>query len=378
MPKQGPSELKAGVFVLATLAILLAIVVWLGASKFFTPSQGQAWFYAEATAGPQGLASDYKVVINDVPVGEVDRVFLDQDMKRTYYVVNLTRPGIKIHSDAEVTIASSSMLGGSMLAVKTFGSPDKPLADEKNPVKLSGGMAAALNKAADTVERELDEANPKSMISQLKGTVSQLNTASTDIAAIAGYLKPEMDPKTKDSIAANLKSTMRNLSTMSSTIDHYVQDDLGKLIVKIRDIATVVLKTANNLDVTSEKIKLFMVANSPALDETMSNMLAVSANLKAASTEIRRNPWRLLYQPDKKEVDSVNLYDAARAFDDAATQLNTAVTKLAALRGQADDGAEAQEEIQTIRKTLMESFKKFRKAEEALWKELTETQKMPG
>jgi ABC-type transporter Mla subunit MlaD len=378
MPKKGPSELKAGLFVLATLAILLAIVVWLGASKFFTSSQGQAWFYAEATAGPQGIAADYKVVINDVPIGEVERVFLDQDMKRTYYVVNLTRPGIQIHSDAEVTIASSSMLGGAMLAVKTFGSADKPLADEANPVKLSGGMAAALNKASATVEKELDESNPKSMISQLKGTVSQLNKAATDIADIAGYLKPEMNPKADDSIAANLKTTMHNLSEMSSTIDRYVQDDLGKIIVKVRDIATAVLKTANNLDVTSEKIKLFMVANSPALDETMSNMLAVSANLKAASTEIRRNPWRLLYQPDKKEVQSVNLYDAARAFDEAASQLNTAVTKLAALRGQTDDGTEAQEEIQSIRKTLMESFKKFRKAEEALWKELSETQKMPG
>ena len=39
-----------------------------------------------------------------------------------------------------------------------------------------------------------------------------------------------------------------------------------------------------------------------------------SDNLKGASAEIRRSPWRLLYHPGPGELDNLELYDAARQF----------------------------------------------------------------
>jgi len=135
---------------------------------------------------------------------------------------------------------------------------------------------------------------------------------------------------------------------------------------------TKVRQITENLNVSIEKIRTLLVANSPGIDEMMDNMVAVSANLKAASTEIRRNPWRLFYKPDEQKMRSTNLYDASRAFDEGATQLNIAVTKLAALRGLDPGDPATQKEIQRVRKQLLDSFTKFKKVEEALWKEVSQ------
>jgi len=137
----------------------------------------------------------------------------------------------------------------------------------------------------------------------------------------------------------------------------------------VRSIATAILKTANNLDVSSGRIKKLIVGNSDNLDEMIDNMVAVSANLEAASKEIRRNPWRLLYKPDEKKIRSTNIYDATTAFCEASTQMNIVVTKLKALRQLDEKDPAAAKQVTEVRKQLLDAFKSFKKVEEMLWKE---------
>jgi hypothetical protein len=222
------------------------------------------------------------------------------------------------------------------------------------------------------MEVELNAENPNSLLSKIKKMASNLAIASGDIAAITKKLRPELDPAGPDTIASNLKTTSKNLAGTTTKIDQYVKDDVGKLLVKVREIANVILKTANNLNVSSEKIKTLLVANSPGLDEMVDNMVLVSANLKAASTEIRRNPWRLFYKPDDKKMRSTNLYDATRAFNEGANQLNIAVTKLASLRGMDPEDPDTKKEIKRVRRQLLDSFSNFKKVEDTLWKEVSE------
>ena len=138
----------------------------------------------------------------------------------------------------------------------------------------------------------------------------------------------------------------------------------------MREISTSILKTANNFDISSEQIKQILIVNRGNIDAMLDDMAAVSANLSATSKEIRRNPWRLFYKPDDKKMNSINIYDAARSFDDGATRLQLAVTKLQSVMELAPDDPNAVKEIKEVRANLMEAFKKFQKVEDALWKEL--------
>lgn len=370
MPRKQRNELKAGIFVVVALVLLLSVVLWIGAADLFTRVASKAVFYSNISEGSLGLISGGDVLLGDLKIGKIVSIEPDPEQKRILYHVNIEDPRYTIYADG-TAIISSVLLGTAPLSVTDLGHEDKGPADKAHAIHIGGGVMQALGKLSSTVDTELNPKNPDSLLSKIKKMAADLSSASADIAAITNKLRPELDPTHDDTIASNLKVTSKNLASTTTKIDQYVKDDIGKLLVKIRAIADAVLKTANNLDVSSEKIKMLLVANSSGLDEMIDNMVLVSANLKAASTEIRRNPWRLFYKPDEKKMRSTNLYDATRAFDEGANQLNIAVTKLAALRGLDPDDPATKEEIKNVRRQLLDSFTKFRKVEDVLWKEVS-------
>lgn len=371
MPRKQRNELKAGIFVIVATVLLVAVVLWIGAADIFTTVASRAVFYSNISEGSLGLIDGSDVQLGDLKIGKVAYIQPDPATKRILYHVNIENADYPIYADGKAII-SSVLIGVAPLSITELGHEDKGLSSVENPIHIGGGVMQALGKLSHTVDTEFDANNPDSLLSKIKSMTNNLTVASANITAITEKLGPELDPAKPDTIASNIKVTSKNLADTSTRIDKYVKDDVGKLLVKIREIANAVLKTANNLDVSSEKIKMLLVANSSGIDEMVDNMVAVSANLKAASTEIRRNPWRLFYKPDDKKMNSTNLYDAARAFDEGANQLNVAVTKLAALRGLDPEDPATKEEIQRVRKQLLDSFTKFKKVEDTLWKEVSE------
>ena len=114
-----------------------------------------------------------------------------------------------------------------------------------------------------------------------------------------------------------------------------------------------------------------MAVNRENIDEIIDNMGQVAANLKSASKEIRRNPWRLLYRPKKGELRSQDIHDAARAFSNGAAQLDQALAKLKGLAATHPDGVPKDDpQLKKIAEQIKETFEKFTDAEKALWKEL--------
>lgn len=376
MPRKTHNELKAGIFVLAAVAILLGTIVWVGAANIFQPTEATVWFYAKADLGPIGLQENYDVKYGDLKVGKIRSVASDLDNNRTLYEIELYDKKFAVHADGKAAVRSG-FLGGAMLALTDLGDPDAPLADSpETAIELTGGLEQAidnLGKATTALSKELDTGNPQSLIVGVKDVVANLEMASEKIAAMMTDMRPEFDPKTADTIAANLKTTMANLASSTTTIDKYVQGDLGDLLKEVRTIATSILDTANNLKDITGNVKMLVAGNYDNIDSMIENMAIVSANLKAASKEIRRNPWRLLQQPTEKKLKTTDIYDAARAFDSGATELDSAVSKLKALKAMDTDDPEIEKQMQRVREHLIESFKNFRKVEQRLWEELDVT-----
>jgi len=87
-------------------------------------------------------------------------------------------------------------------------------------------------------------------------------------------------------------------------------------------------------------------------------------NLKAASAEVRRSPWRLLYNPAPNEMANLNLYDSARQFAEGASALEDAATALRDTLQQKDADPE---HVKKLMEHLDESFVGFQKVEQKLW-----------
>ncbi|MCK5114035.1 MAG: hypothetical protein KAR11_04660 [Phycisphaerae bacterium] len=379
MPRKNYNELKAGLFIIAAVAIIFAIVVWLGATSIFDRPTGHAVFYANYSSGPMELKQDFVVKLGDVEVGKISEIRDDPKNSRTIYMIDIYHKGLTIYSNGKVKIAAG-LFGNGAVAISSLGSAvdektgkQIPVADIEHPLEIAPGLSEAIDnftKISESIASETDKKNTASLLYKVSTIMTSLEAFSKSLEIMAANFTPETDPKHDGSIVKNLKITSANLATTSTKVDQYVQKDLGEIIVNIRQISTSILKTANNFDVSSEQIKQILVVNRGSIDSMLGDMAAVSANLSATSKEIRRNPWRLFYKPDDKKMNSINIYDAARSFDDGATRLQMAVTQLQAVMELAPDDPAAAKEVKAVRENLMEAFKKFQKVEDALWKEL--------
>jgi len=79
-----------------------------------------------------------------------------------------------------------------------------------------------------------------------------------------------------------------------------------------------------------EDVQKLLGENRPDIRTATANFRLASDQLRATLLEVRRSPWRLLYRPDLRELEFELLYDAARSYADAVSNLRGATEALEA------------------------------------------------
>jgi ABC-type transporter Mla subunit MlaD len=308
--------------------------------------------------------------------------------------------------------------GGFAAVTETLGEIGGNLAaelDPKNPQGLLANIKGQLDATIATsllgkIHRSIDDINimthalQKQMdVAERQALLAKLSRTMDDVNAITGELRRQMDPKgervamTKihgaldgvnsalDQVVEMLKEnrqpvheTILHVRQTAETLDERIANAVAEqldvkahasLMAKIHeDVDRIGQSLADIKQITSD-LREGMTFNKPAIDQTIANVKQTSDHLKAASKDLRRNPWRLLYRPTDKETDELNVFDAARAFADAATELDDASARLEALsRARAGAIEPNDPELVLVREQLTASFEKFSEAEAALWK----------
>jgi ABC-type transporter Mla subunit MlaD len=182
----------------------------------------------------------------------------------------------------------------------------------------------------------------------LRGTFANLNAATTTV---------------KDKLPQTIDNANAVLTKLQTTVDK-VQGSLEKVQTALDDVKS----TVSNAKDLSAGAKSVIVGNRSRLDAIVASLKTTGDNLKAASSEIRRSPWRLLYKPGKGEMANLNLYDSARQFAEGANNMTDAATALRdALASKDVDG----KQIQALVEKLDKSFTSFQKVEGQLWERVT-------
>jgi len=414
MARQRHSELAAGIFVIAALGILIGVIIWLGGADIFRPARQKAIFFAEEKAGSIGLLEGGFVLLGDDQVGKISTIRFDPDSGRTFYTAEIDRADIEIHSDGKAQVAAG-LIGGSRLVIVDRGTKDAPLAGSDNPIEISGGLAQAmanLSAALENVTKQLDLENSDTILAKLKsavddvaeiaasiraqtdpendaGVLAKLSSTAADVKVISASLRDETDPANDKALLAKIHRSTDDINKMtadakpkvSEALGHvrdaakdirkYVKTDVADMLAQLRRINTNILKISTDFATISRQVKEVTLLHRDNIDELIDNMTQVSANLKAASKEIRRSPWRLFHKPDDKELNNQNIYDAARAFSSGAEQLDQAISKMTSLAKISPDGVAADDPtLLKAREHLKKSFENFVKVEQALWKEV--------
>ena len=374
------NALKAGTFIVVAMILTVSVVVAIkDFGRFAEPTAIRSAKF-KLTDDIGGLRVGDDVRVGGFKVGSIKSiqpVGIDGGGEAAMLVLfslpkkYVLRDGAKVGVQSGLTGASvlniTDLGGGTPIAdgVAVAGTPDPKsiLFKQLGEVKLAE-TAAAFKKTAEEAT---------GTIAQVRGKVDPLYGKVVNVADRAG----ETMTHARDILGegkGDLTGTFANLKSASGTVKEKLpvtMDNANNLLTKIQASVDKVQTTLDDVKATvantkdvSATARSIVSGNRSKLDAMVTGLKTTSDNLKAASSEIRRSPWRLLYKPGKGEMANLNLYDSARQFAEGANDLNDAAAALRDALAAKEVDAKV---LQALVNKLDETFNSFQKVESQLW-----------
>jgi ABC-type transporter Mla subunit MlaD len=248
------------------------------------------------------------------------------------------------------------------------------------------GPEGDLNAAIAGVRKFTDSLKPHGdeIVDQVKLTLARLDRAVDKLQSVAVKVDREIDPvlaklrKVAEDVEAVVAENRADIRTAVKTAKGAIESaeagitatfaDAKEIAKTVRGSLASVDRTLASLEKIGKDARDVVVLNKESVDDALRSFKEAGTQLKLATREIRRAPWRLLYKPDEQERDSLNLLDAARLFNDGAGKVEDTIKRLSALAAVAEgklDPADPQ-----LRRTIEElraRLKDLEKAEKALF-----------
>jgi ABC-type transporter Mla subunit MlaD len=376
---------KAGLFMLISVALIVAVIFGIkGVSRFIVPSQHRVVRF-KLSDDIGGLGAGDEVRIGGAKVGIVQSVDIAADGKTEPSIaIAFTMPSrFNIRDGVDVSV-QSTVTGVSVLNFASLGNGNA--IPESTEIYGKAGGLAALIASAGQLGPELLGA-----VKDVRGTtVPKVNTAVDSANTLLKHVDSKVDPistKGEDALTqvsslfgdtkSDFRSTMANLSSATGTVKDKLPAIMDSTRGALDNVNTAIGRTnealldvkevaANTRDITKHGREL-VIGNRGKIEAMLGALRATGENLKNASAEIRRSPWRLLYKPNSGEMANLNLYDSARQFAEGANNMSDAATALRdALQSKTDDP----KQVEALMKKLDASFDHFTEVESQLWKQV--------
>jgi len=408
--KHERNDLKAGIFILASVAGIIAIIVGIkGIAMLFEPGRGaEAAFDLNTDIG--GLKVGNDVRLGGYKVGAVrDIAVLDPKSanEQPRIVVRFTMPQkYDLRQDARVVV-QTTVTGASVINIENLG--EGAAYDDKTPLAGNNSglaaLAASLGGAGPDLKMILSDVRGKT-VPKINDTLDTFKTTAGTTTELVAQAKTKVDPiveryntvtekagvaldhgsqamvEVRDFVGpgkSDFKESLSNVRAVTGTLKTELPATIQKaqeVLTKLSsgmDSATEALvdirKIAANTRDLSASARSIVVGNRRKIDEIIATITETSKVVRRGVNEVSRTPWRILYKPDSAERQNLRLYDSARDFADGASDLNNAAI---ALR----DGLLAKdlstEEIESLVKRLDASFAKFNEVEAGLWAKVKE------
>jgi len=424
------NRIAAGAFLLLMAAAAVAVLILVGGwSTWF---EEQRIIRIDFPAAPN-IKAGSPVLLAGHPVGRVTDIELvetvcppEREHEGHCYVVQVTAQLPKrytIYQNAVVTIqqalvGQSALINvvdvgyGQAITGPLEGRQTSPFADAARQLGIGetekqnlSGILADIKDITQTVRTDIPDiidklktagANLAEVTDNVKGTVARLDTVLDEnrddlrkTVANARDLTEQARKKTGDMLDTlgkasttiqemldenreGVKQTVASAQALASKADAAAADFLPRLKAASESLKGGV----DDFRVVAADTKALMATNRGNIAATLQNFRETSDHLRALSKEVRRAPWRLFAKPDKEEVESINLYDTARAFAMAATELDAVSDTLQVMIDAKEEGVAVDPEIlKQMSADLEETFKKYKEAEDALLKEYERIQK---
>lgn len=392
MARKERNATRAGIFIVFTVFLIVGIVISInGVGRLAEGRQTrQVTFKLGDDIG--GLRPGDDVRVGGFKVGvvsDIDTTGLDTTDPTITVSISIParcqlRAGAKL--GVQTTLTGASVLNIASLgtgAVVPEGEPIAGLPDPKSALFASLSDAGPdisaitkdlrtntlprVNAAVENFKKTGEAANQlvQHVDAKIDPSIARYNGVTDKTGAMMDSIHDMIGPSTTD-----WKGFMANLHQITDDVKEKLPgmlDKLGGTLDKAQLALQDVQATVANTKDISGSVRSVIMDNHGKLDSVIASIKSTGDNLKAASTEIRHSPWRLLYQPKTEELHNLNLFDAARQFADGANELNDAAQ---ALRDAASDKSTDAQQMQERINRLEKSFANFHEVEQKLWKDV--------
>lgn len=248
------------------------------------------------------------------------------------------------------------------------------ISTQLNPRDRSALLAklhAILDNVNDTtrlLRGQMDAGSDQTLVGKVHQALDGINTG---LATAVALLQNNREPLTETIGHVRNTSEILEQRIAGRIAEQLDAGDAASLIAKVHAALDRLNGSLADINTITDTARQTLVLNRAQIDGMIGSFKETSDQLKGASKEIRRNPWRLFYQPTMEEAAEANIFDAAAAFSAAAAKLDDAISRLEAINATGGGAIPAGDpQLTEIRNQLQETFDRFHQAETALWDEL--------
>jgi ABC-type transporter Mla subunit MlaD len=416
------NNLVAGLFVIASamLAVVISVIVS-GATKRLIPTNTY-FIRFPVEQGAAGIKKGSIVNLGGQEIGRVTGVDFDDPAHPTSILIRVAiRSSVTLYEDAWAFLERPLLGTTSTLNIASVGTgvlpPGKspqgtgPLLEpgeilegriappsfltqagygpeQIRQVQTMIAQAAELVDRVNTISIKVDnEINPT--LAKARKFIDDVQAASTEFTRRAPDWAGRVDQilaKTDDAgtrlnaaldhaddvvrsfretLAANrpsIDATVANIREAAEKVNHesvaLVNQTLEKAGTGSEEFAT-----------AAARFNALVSRELPNIENTIANLRLASDQAKLTMIEVRRNPWRLFYRPQTKELDSELFYDAARSYATAVSDLRAASEALQAT-SQSGPGVPQvdRETAADLHARIEDAFSRYQDAERKLLK----------
>ncbi len=295
-------EVKAGITIIASLAILTAFVVLIGGSRLLEKTD----VYYVRLMNAAGLETGSLVKLGGVKVGTVVDVKEPDGPGKPVTIELAVRKGLPLYKGTKALVSQTGMVGDIFLLLSVESATNerlKPGGDipSQESVDLAHVMARMdeLLQSVDTVAKNVD-----ALFSPNNADNVQKLVTDTNKAIVTGSASVEKS-------AAALKGTAEKLNIVLAELDGLVKDNRGEVSLLIKkakedlDRAGKMIDgietTVKTVDNTAGSVDRAVQLQSRNLDELLHTMTRTTEELQDALQEIKRKPWSFIYKEGRGE-----------------------------------------------------------------------------
>ncbi len=414
--QQRSGHIKAGVFVLVAIAIFVAALITLGGGSNLLRRTTPYVIQFPVEIGAPGLAEGSDVRVGGRSVGEVSRIALHSDDPSrpptgvdVYIQIERSLP---MFSDAVAYLEKPIFGSNSTINFPSLGGGEGATQLEKDSlipgfvappdILRSAGYGPEQAEQLRGIMQRLDDMSQRAMaMVQTVETdiIPSFRSATEDARAISADARERSAQwfDRTDEITANLATLSSEANAAVADARQFIDNMNGvleenresfnrtvaniesateradELVAKLNDESVTLLNDMlvegraqlNEAGEVVERVSSLMAEQEPEIRKTFANLRLASDQMKLTMGEVRRSPWRLLYRPKTRELEYELLYDSARTYANAVSDLRAASESLESLMGAGPSGAAKQSEtIDGYLLEISEAFARYRDAED--------------